>query len=181
MKLNRKNKLFLAGLIITLYICYSFAFSNTLQYYRQYSAQKEVAEAKLNNPALLKNLVQKENQLDQILNQYTSASGTSFQNELLTELALLSKKYHLKISDFKEPHVFVEKDLRVSSYIFSVEGSFNEILLAINSIENKASLGFVKHITFTKKMDYKTNSTYLVAEVILQKSESTKNRNKTPD
>lgn len=172
MKLNRKNKLLIAGFLITLYICYAFAFSNTLEYYSLYSSQQEIVANNLHDPQILPLLSAKERKIDQALSQHISTSGTSFQNELLSELTILSRKYNLKIIDFKEPHIFVENNIRVSSYTFSFEGSFNDMLLVLNKIENNSALGFVKHITFTKKKNYKTNSDYLTSEIIIQKSET---------
>ena len=96
----------------------------------------------------------------------------SFQNELLKQLTNLSIKNNLKIVDFKEPHISFDDKVQTLSYIFSLEGSFNGILLSINSIENNPSLGSVEHISFIKKKDYKKNTDYLVAEVILQRTKS---------
>ena len=96
----------------------------------------------------------------------------SFQNELLKQLTNLSIRNNLKITNFKEPHISIDNKVQISSYVFSLEGSFNGILLSINSIENNPSLGSVKHISFIKKKDYKKNADYLVAEVILQRTNS---------
>jgi len=174
MKLSKKNKLLVAGFIFTLYICYAFAIANTLGYYKEYSSQKELTENNVSSPATLKALVQKEKQLNNLLSKYNSADGDSFQNELLKHLSRLSKKNGLKIIGFKEPHVYPEKELKITSYSFSLEGSFNGILLLVNSIENNPSLGKVIHIAFVKKRNYKTNSDYLTAEIILQKTETIK-------
>jgi len=164
----------LLGLAIALYLCYAFAFSKTLNYYHQYTDQKEVAANNFNDPAVLQQLMLKEKQLNKVLQHYSINTDASFQNELLKQLSILSGKYNLKITDFKEPHVFTDKGIKTSSYIFSVEGSFNGILLLINTIENKLALGNIKHISFLKKKNFKTNTDYLVAEVILQKSETIK-------
>jgi len=174
MKLNQKNKVLIFGFALALYLCYAFAFSNTLDYYNKYSTQKELIASNINDPAVLQQLIAKEQQFDKILSQYTITASVSFQNELLKKLTQASNKYELKIIDFKEPHLFIEKDIKTYSYIFALEGSFNGMLLLLNNIENNTSLGYIKHITFTKKRNYKTNADYLVAEVILQKNESVK-------
>ena len=175
MKLNRNNKLLLLGLIITLYICYAFAFSNTIHYYNEYHSKKEVTENSLNNPDILRQLVVREKQLDTILNEYSIIEKESFQNELLKKITNHSNRYNLKITDFKEPHIIVENDVKTSSYIFTLEGSFNGMLLLINAIENDVTLGAVKHITFAKNRNYKYNTDYLTGEIIMQKNETVKN------
>ncbi len=176
MKLNRKNKLLLLGLIVMLYICYAFAFSNTIGYYTEYRAKNELAENAVNTPALLQQLTIREKQLDTILNQYSIAEGESFQNELLKKITSLSSRYNLKITDFKEPHIFISNDIKTSSYIFTLEGSYNGMLLLINDVENDITLGAVKHISFIKHRNYRNNTDYLTGEIILQKNETVKEK-----
>lgn len=172
MKLNKKNRFLILGLILSLYICYVFAISKTVDYYSKYSSQNELLANDINNPEILEKLVYKEKQLNALLSQYTNTTKGSFQNQLLKELTTLSQKNRLKIIDFQEPHIAANKDLTTTSYLFSLEGSFNGILLLLNSIENNPSLGFVKHIDFIKKRNYKTNTDYLTAHVVLQKTDS---------
>ena len=172
MKLNRKNKILIAGLVLSLYICYAFAFSNTISYYSTYTSQKEIVENSIVSPGQLQKLVVREKMLTESLSQYTGVTGASFQNTLLKELSTYSQQHGLKIIDFKEPHRFTEKDLVTTSYTFSLEGSFNGILLLVSQVENNPALGFVRSLTFIKKRNYKTGSDYLTAEVILQRNES---------
>ena len=176
MKLNRKNKLLLLGLILTLYFCYSFAIEKTLDYYRKYKNQKELIDNTNNKPKLLANLLLKEKEIDQWLskNDYMS---TSFQNELLKHLNNYGSIHNLKIVDFKEPHKIIENNTEINSYSFSVDGSFNNVLGLINTIENNPSLGFIKHMSAEKKINYKTNGEYIITTVIIQKNVELKTSN----
>lgn len=175
MKLNKKNKIALAGIIFALYLCYTFAISNTFNYYSQYKFNKSTLGNNFNDSAVSKELLSREKQLNDILGQYTDNEMNSFQNELLKKLTDLSHKNNLKIIDFRQPHIITDNDIITSSYIFGLEGSFNSMLLLLNDIENTPSLGFIKHLEFTKKKNYKTNTDYLITQVILQKKESKKN------
>jgi len=121
-------------------------------------------------PKLAHQLRQKEKQLDLLLSRYNITASESFQNDLLKQLTTYSDSYHLKIIDFKEPHIITEKGFTATSYIFSLEGSFNGCLALLNKIENNPTLGSIKHLTFTKKRNYKTNVDQLFVEVILQKN-----------
>lgn len=177
MKLNRKNKLLVVGSLASLYFCYAFAFSNTLEYYRVYSSQKEILDNSIGNADDIRQLMVKEKMLNAALEQYSLPSGASFQNELLKEISRLGSLNELKITSFREPHYIVEKDVATRSYIFSLEGSFNGILLLVNQLENSPALGTIKNVSFIKKRNYKTNTDYLMAEIILQKSETLKNKN----
>lgn len=170
MKLDKKNKLLLLGFILVLYVCYSFAVSNTINYYKEYKAKKEEIAADSNIPKLVAQLVQKENQLDQVLSQYNINISESFQNDLLKQLTSYSEGYKLKIVDFQEPHSVSQKGFTTTSYIFSLEGSFNGCLAVLNKVENNPSLGSIKHLNFIKKKNYKTNTDQLFVEVIMQKN-----------
>lgn len=170
MKLNRKNKLLVIGFLVVLYICYSFAISNTLNYYNEYkNKQQEIAEDS-DTPKLVAQLVQKEKQLDQVLSNYDVKISESFQNDLLKQLTTYSDTFHLKIVDFKEPHIISQKGFITTSYTFSLEGSFNGCLALLNKVENHPMLGNIKHLNFIKKRNYKTNADELFVEVIMQKN-----------
>lgn len=170
MRLNRKNKMLVFGSLLALYICYSFAISNTITYYQDYQSKNELIANNNDYPKWEHQLRLKEKQLDLALSQYSISDTESFQNELLKQLSSYSITYHLKIIDFKEPHIVKEKGLTNLSYIFSLQGSFNGCLSLLNKIENNPSFGSIKHLNFTKKRDYKTNTDHLFVEVILQKN-----------
>ncbi|GGB73366.1 general secretion pathway protein [Flavobacterium suaedae] len=176
MKLNKNNKLLLLVLALLLYLCYSFAFSKTINYYKEYQSKKELVNSALSNPDMLKQLTIRKHQLDTILAQYAIAQGESFQNELLKKITALSTKYHLKITDFKEPHVITDNGVKTSSYIFTLEGSFNDMALLINTVENDITLGAVKSVSFIKHRNYRTYRDFLTGEIILQKNETVKEK-----
>lgn len=173
MILDRKNKLLLLGFLICLIICYVFAVSITITYYKEYCSKKELLMDDNRNPKLVQQLQQKEKQLDLLLSKYDITASESFQNDLLKQLNSYSDIYHLKITDFKEPHILSEKEFVTTNYIFSLEGSFNGCLALISEIENSPTLGSIKHLNFTKKRNYKSNVDQLFVEVILQKNKGT--------
>jgi hypothetical protein len=170
MRLNRKNKLLLLGFLMCLIICYVFAISNTITYYKEYYSQKELLTDDDSNTKLVQQLQQKEKQLDLLLLKYDISTSEFFQNDLLKQLNSYSDIYNLKITDFKEPHILSEKEFVATSYIFSLEGSFNGCLALISEIENNPTLGSIKHLNFTKKRNYKNNVDQLFVEVILIKN-----------
>ncbi|WP_163408507.1 general secretion pathway protein [Flavobacterium ajazii] len=170
MNLDKRNKLLVAGFCVVLYVCYSFAISNTLQYYNEYKTKQKEIAADSDMPKLVAQLVQKEKQLDQVLANYDVNISESFQNDLLKQLTSYSDSYHLKIVDFKEPHIASQKGFTTTSYTFSLEGSFNGCLAVLNKVENNPMLGNIKHLNFNKKRNYKTNTDQLFVEVIMQKN-----------
>lgn len=175
MRLDNRNKFLVAGLIAALWLCYNFAIANTVEYYSKYSVKADIVRGSANQPAELRTLTHREKQLDVMLEFYNADTGNSFQNGLLKELSVLSEKEGLSIVAFQQPHNYREKGIHTTSYLFSLKGSFNGILRVVNTIENNTSLGFIKHIAFIKKKNYKTNTQYLVADIILQKTAATGN------
>lgn len=171
MKLDKKNKLLIFAFVVLLYICYTFAVKNTIVYYSQYNSLKNTAEIIGYTPKQLAELSMREKHLDNALLKFNENNSTSFQNMLLKNIALLAGDYNLIIVNFGQPHIITDSKIKTSSYSFTIRGSFNGILLSVNRIENNPVLGYVKHISFIKKTDYKNNLDYLEATIILQKIE----------
>lgn len=169
MLLNKKNKLLLLSFFLALYICYCFAFSNTIGYYKEYKAKSE-SLSNLNNTATdLPQLQLKEKQLDLLLSKNKLSRNDSFQNELLKNISSNAHKYQLKIIDFKEPHSFTENNQTIVSYPFTLQGTYNGTIALLNSMENNSTFGTIKYLNFIKKKNYKTAIDELFAEIIIQK------------
>ncbi len=174
MRLNRKNKLLVLGFFVGLYLCYSFAISKTFQYKIQYQSNLEIEKGNYDNPRLLALLKSKENQIDKLLLENNS-SYSNFQNELLKQISEYSDIHKLKIVDFKMPHQFTENNSTILSYMFSVEGGFNNAITVLNKIENSRNLGRIRHVSTQKKTNFKTNSEYLVTTVVIEKVNNIRN------
>ena len=170
-RLNHKNKLLLAGLILVALVCYRFAIVKTIATYKTYQQLQELSNSSANQIQTLEMMLQKEIQLDKALSAYTSLAGDSFQNSLLEKLSLLSKQYKIQITGFNEPHRIVDQTTSSTAYAFSLKGKFSAILLLVNKLENDPGLGLIKHVHFEKKRNYKNNTDYLTADIILFKNE----------
>src|SRR5574343_220672 len=123
MKLNRRNKVLILGIVLSLYLSYSLAIKKTIAYYKEYKSKNELISNLNNNPKLLSNLIANEKQIDLWLSKNDHPSD-SFQNELLKQLNNYCSKNNLKIVDFKEPHQIQESETNINSYSFSIDGSF---------------------------------------------------------
>ncbi|WP_146185055.1 general secretion pathway protein [Flavobacterium pallidum] len=159
----------MAVFLLMLYISYEFSFANTIVNYRHYQENKKVIENDSYDPRLIKQLSIKEKQIDSWIAD-NNVAAPSFQNLLLRELNEYCDGLGLKIVDFQEPHEVIKKNIKTSSYIFSIEGSFNKALAFINKIENRNDLGVVKHLGSIKKTDYNSNRDFLISTIIIQKT-----------
>ena len=172
MKLNRKNKLLIGGFVLTLYLCYAFAFSSTLEWRQKYLTLSELEKNGSVGQEQLKLLIAREKQLDRALQEFALPEGSSYQGVLLKKLSAEGRQLNVKVIDFREPHRFKSGASLQFNYFFTLQGSFNSMLQLINRIEADPSFGIVKHLKFEKKKNYRNNTFYLIADVVIQKSET---------
>ena len=110
---------------------------------------------------------QKEKALDDILEQ-NNIKNISVQNNLLAFLNTESQNSNFVISRFNEPHKFTEEDYSITSYQFSLQGDFYDILGVSYALEQKYNLGNIVHLRFSKKMDYRKRREFLHVDFILE-------------
>jgi len=167
--MNRKQKnIFLVlGFLAGLIICYHFAFAKTFETKEQLNnleRQKAIFEDLPRNLSILK---QKEKYYDSILSKY-QLRESSLQNNLLKELNQFANENELLVINFKEPHRFLQNELMSTTYQFTIQGNYNSIIKLIHRLEQKTKFGEIINLHFTKKRNYRTNSFYLQAEVLIR-------------
>lgn len=170
MILNKKNKILIFGFLFGIFLCYQLAIKKTMIYYNDYKSKYLLISDSGLKQESLKDLNKKELELDTLISMNNLSNRDSFQNDLLKQLSFYAISNDLRIIDFKEPHVINSSGLITTNYFFTLEGSFNGSVKLLNNIENNFNLGIIKHISFLKKKDFKTDTDKLFVEVILQKS-----------
>lgn len=172
MRLNNKNKILVLTFLLFLVASYQYAISNTVAFYNEYkAANAKMASQDLSSEQLF-SLKIKEKQLDSLMVVYDINPSDFFQNKLLGKLNTYCNAFGLRISNFQEPHISVIDNQQITSYLFTIEGSFNGSLMLINKLENSAIFGGVYHLSFVKKRNYKTNSDKIFTEIVLQVTKS---------
>jgi len=162
-----KNRLLIGGFILALFICYKLAIANTVALKSEYSQLTKEQQLFKNTPKQIALLKKKQQYYDSLLRVY-KIGGTSLQNNLLNAITTFSKENDLKVVDFLEPHTFTEKSLTVNTYSFTVEGHFNNILQLIYTLEQRTKYGEVVSVSYEKKKNYRTGTSYLEAKIVLQ-------------
>lgn len=162
-----KNILLVIGFIISLYLCYYLAISNTLVLKKEYNDLKKEELLFKNTPKQLSLLKQKEKHYDSILNKYQIQDG-SIQNNLLKTINITANLNSLKLVSFLEPHISNTNDLTIKTYQFIIEGSYNSILKLIHHLEQKTKFGEIINLHFEKKKNFRTGKHYLQASVLLK-------------
>lgn len=167
MKLNRKNKLYVFGFLFLLFLTYEFGISKTIIYYNEFSNLESNQKSNLYTKKIEDDLFLKDKQLSSILSRFNFISGSNYQNELLSFIN--SNNSGINIIEFNKPHNFIENNIKIITYNFSLQGSFNAILKLINNIENHPEFGNVTLVNFYKNKNLANNNDELIVDVILEK------------
>lgn len=170
MKLNNKNKILIITSILFVIIAYKTAISKTFYYYASFNNTKEQLKNSENEKKALGFLYAKNKKLDLILkNNYSQQNSITHQNYLLKIISNLCEKHKVKIVNFEEPEVLSTEKEKITHYKFSIEGNFNNVLIFLNQLENKAFIGKILHFSTEKKMNYKKNNIEIISTIVLEK------------
>ncbi|WP_445456108.1 hypothetical protein [Flavobacterium sp. HNIBRBA15423] len=178
MKLNKKNKILLIAIIISLILTYKLAIVNTIHYHSLLNTLNKQLENSLEQHNASNTLVIKNKRLDVILEKLNYSSEIkNQQNNLLKVINENAEKYNLIVVAFEEPKTIVEANNKITHYYFRVIGEYNKTLLLLNYLENNAIFGKIKHFNTVKKTNYKENRKFITTEIILEKKTYLDNKN----
>lgn len=162
-----KNIILVIGFILSAAIAYNLAFSKTFALKERIN-KLEMKTKSLGNTAIIAaNLEQREQFMDSILS-LNNMKGNSVQNNLLEFLNSKSESGDFTISDFNEPHTFSQDGATITSYRFTLEGSYDGIEQVLYSLEQEYNFGQIAHVHFEKKKDYRRGRDYLECFVIME-------------
>ncbi|MCB4797212.1 hypothetical protein [Neotamlana laminarinivorans] len=167
--MTNRNRIILAvsGFIITLFLCYKFAFSKTINLV--YTHEKLVQSETLfeNTPHQIFLLKQKQKYYDSLLTKY-QLNEHSIQHSLLNTINRYADSHEFSIVEFNEPHITRDNNLTVKVFKFTLNGNYNSIMTLIYNIEQHTKLGEVINIHFEVKKNFRTGQKYLLAHVLLK-------------
>lgn len=155
------------GFVALCLLSYGLAIKGTIAAKREHTENLAKRAAVADLPHELAALGQRERQLDALLGEL-DLEDTSMQSNLLKFLNAQAATNGVKVIDFNAPHTVPNANGRVETYIFHLEGGYDQILRTIHFLENKGGFGAVVHVGLEKKRDYRTKRTYLQAEVFLK-------------
>ena len=163
---KRKNSMLILVGFLAVFICYKLAIQRTLEQKTQYRELKSQEELFSNIPRQFGLLNEKNKHYDSLLKKF-QITETSMQNNLLKTINKASEKLQLKLIDFDEPHIFSENGRSKNSFLFKVEGSFENILKLVHQLEQKTRYGEVTNLHFHKLKNPKNRKPFLQAEVLI--------------
>nr|WP_299381197.1 hypothetical protein [Allomuricauda sp.] len=167
MKLNKRNKYLIGGILAMFLVCYFLAVKNTLALKSQLLASQKQHGVHMNINQQVSQLAIKEQRLDLELSSL-HLDDTSMQNNLLRVLNKKSEDNGLKIIVFNAPHIVQDNNTELKTQIFTLEGSYSSILKVLYELESKGSFGRITHVNFEKQRDLRSRVSSLQATVYLE-------------
>ncbi|WP_422349028.1 hypothetical protein [Flagellimonas sp.] len=167
MKLTKKNKYLIGGILAMTSVCYFLAVKKTFELKDELAAIKGQKEKQVNINQQLMQLSVKEQRLDQELSSL-HLDNTSLQNNLLRVLNAQSESAGIKIMAFDAPHSAPKNTSQIKTQMFTLEGGYNAILKMLYELEKQGSFGRVSHLDLAKEKDIRRKRTYLKATIYLE-------------
>ncbi|WP_299550675.1 hypothetical protein [Seonamhaeicola sp.] len=167
MKSKTKNIILIIGFFLALVLCYQLALSKTLALKTEFKTLKKQDLLFESTPKQLSLLKQKQKYYDSILVKH-QINGSSLQNNLLKAINTFADSSNIKVVSFSEPHVINQNALKINTYQFSLEGNYNAMIKLIYKLEQETRFGEIISLHFEKKKNFRTNTYYLQAHVMLR-------------
>ncbi|WP_299884437.1 hypothetical protein [uncultured Lacinutrix sp.] len=164
---KNKNIALLIGFLFVLILGYQYAISNTIALRKEFNSLKKQELLFKNAPKQLSILKQKEKYYDSLLVKY-QINGSSIQNSLLKSINTFANTNSIQLISFLEPHVIQKDNLTYNTYLFTLQGNYNDILQLIYKLEQGTKFGEITNLHFERKKNYRTGKNYLQASVLMR-------------
>lgn len=168
MNSKQRNIALVIGFIVMLLVSYRFAIKKTLDLGVKIEKLEKDKSLLDNAEAQIQGLKMEERYLDSILRSNDLSIENTFQQTLLIKVTQFVEKHKLKLIASNKPHSFVADGANLQTYEIEVKGSFRDLMLFANDMEQQR-LAKLSSLTFEKKRNYKTRRDYLVCKLIVQR------------
>ncbi|QSS96296.1 hypothetical protein [Psychroflexus sp. ALD_RP9] len=170
MSYKKKNISLVIGVLLSCLLAYQFAIKNTLELKSELRLIKANKAKEQMIQTEIRKLSAQKHYLDSLIS-VNKITTTNLQNELLVTLNSLSEKHKVNISNFDEPHIDSIKGIVNTFHRFVLKGNYKQIINAIYDLEYDRNLGQLVSLHFKKQRDYRRNSVYLTADVLIKNTQ----------
>lgn len=163
---DKKNKLLLAGVVVLLWLVYTFAISNTLEARIVCVQQQARLDSAQGAPDQLL-------QLETELAKFASLTGEQndtvrdMHEHVLNFVTVYCNEHTLELREFNRPVRYRQQEWTVETHPFIVEGSYIEIVQLLHALELSGN-GRVVSADLHTKTDTKTKVKSLLATIYIQ-------------
>lgn len=164
---KKKNRLLAAALVLFAWVIYSYAISDTVAAWKACSEMEErtakAAGAPVQNAVLRKQL----EEMDRLIGSGAYAGG-DVQQALLGIASAWCQEKGVLLREFPQTIFSEEKDLRIETNVFTVEGDFKKLLGLVYELEQKQKVGKLASVNFQMRKDPKTKTKNLTVTIYVQ-------------
>ena len=170
MSYKKKNIILLISVFLSCLLAYQFAIRNTLELKTEFKMIKTNKAQEQMIQAEIRKLNAQKHYLDSLVS-VKKITTTNLQNELLMTLNNLAKKHKLQISQFNEPHIDSIDGIVNTFHRFVLKGNYKQIMKTIYDLEYDKNLGQLVSLQFQRQKNYRRNSVYLTADVLIKNTQ----------
>ncbi len=158
----------IGGMVLVLWVVWSFSLSNTVELYGKYQDQKAEIEKYQEMKVQLMRQKSKVEQHLSDLNQPEEESISDFQERILFRLTEELENRRARIAEFPNLHEEESKQLHVKTQHFILEGDYFELLEVLHHLENGPYMGSIASVHFYKKKNKRLRKVQLFMKVYVQ-------------
>ena len=144
-----------------------FAFSNTVELYRQKNDAEQKIAVLQNSPQQIAALRKQLNMLNVRVDQYVRDENFE-QEDILASISSFCSENKLKITHFPKSTLKQKDDITIETFEFTVTGSFHNLVRLIYDIEMVSKIGRIASLNFEKQIDRRTKRQSLDVTIYLQ-------------
>lgn len=163
-----KLRLLLAGSLLSLWVFYTSFVADSFDLYEQQSSLKDSLKTLENAPEQLNLLSSKLKRLEKKAGLSSKTDVTDIQQSLLGITTKYCNENNCIIRSIPSISATKEKDISVETHIFSIEGSYKNLLQLVYLLEQKYQVGKVSSVLFRAETDNKSKKRFLQATYFIQ-------------
>jgi len=163
---KKKNKALLIAAIVALLLAYLLSIKKTIAVYGEAGRLEAQSELAANAPVKAAALQKQLMEIDNLLGVQEQPGNV--QQALLGVITGYCQENSTVLREFPRTVYNEEKDLIVETNVFTVEGSFAQLLKLVYLLEQESRIGKVSSARFFMKKDPVTHTTALNATIYLQ-------------
>lgn len=165
---KQKNRLLLAGLLVTIWIIYAFAISNTLEARTACNTLQSQIDSASGAPARITELEYELKRLDAVSGStHNAPTDSAVHEQLLSLVTEYCENNDLILREFVSPVKYTQQEWIVETHPFTVEGNFAGIVQLLDYLRKNVPGKIVSADIRTKK-DNRTKTTSLLVTVYVQ-------------
>lgn len=164
--LSNTKYLFAAAVILMIFVCYRFAFQNTIDAWQLNKQLKTQASQSTNNSYNPGYLQRKQANLSHIINNY-AVDTVAYRQIMSDKIALVAENCNVRLSNLPITHDITIKDGSYLQQQVLLSGDYYSLLNFLHELETIKGLGAIRSVKFIDPIKNKQHETDIQLSVFL--------------